>query len=232
MTRNAALLLAGIGVLILLAFSLSMFEKRELATARVLFVGNSLTTGQNVPGRMGRLGLHDGYSLQIRVVARNGARLIDFLSDADLEDALAEENWDGVVLQDNSQTALRPGDRMASARAISEISRRAGAAAIVLFPSWPAGLGHPIYEAAKEDATMPASPGDFAEMTLRHFDDVAKNLDLVLAPIPQAWLSSPNSGKLFAQDRLHASPAGAELSAKVLWEALRAAFEADRTPAE
>ncbi len=80
---------------------------------RVLFVGNSLTATNDLPAVVARLARSHGRKLEYRTVAFGGYALEDHWAQGDARAALANGNWDVVVMQQGpsalpqSQTNLR-----------------------------------------------------------------------------------------------------------------------------
>ncbi len=62
----------------------------------VLFVGNSYTTSNDLPGVFAAMGSAGGYDVEAKVLAQGGAWLRDQVST--VEAALAGDDWDYVVL--------------------------------------------------------------------------------------------------------------------------------------
>ena len=192
---------------------------------RVLFVGNSLTMGHNVPGRMANKALEDGVRVDVRMLARGGAYLKDWADDPQLIDALTNGNWDVVVLQDNSKAALKMEFRLASRQAVSKIALMAGDARLVLSSTWPAAEGHAIYSDDWWGRDKPENPKQFADRTAQHYQNVGVDLGIQVAPITEVWMQSPDRIELYHPDKVHASAQGADLAAAVLWMTIRQALD-------
>src|SRR5260221_4044773 len=73
--------------------------KAAPATTRVLFVGNSLTTVNDVPALVGQLAAASAQRYEYRTVAFNGYSLEDHWNRGDAQRAIAEGGWSIVVLQ-------------------------------------------------------------------------------------------------------------------------------------
>jgi hypothetical protein len=68
-------------------------------SARVLFVGNSLTATNDLPAVAARLAAADGRRLEYRTVAFGGYNLEDHWVNGEARRALADGDWDVVVMQ-------------------------------------------------------------------------------------------------------------------------------------
>jgi hypothetical protein len=118
---------------------------------RVLFVGNSLTYYNGMTGMVRDLAKGDRGAPAIFAVqyARPGATLDDALDDHRLRELIADERWQSVVLQENSQITSRPSDvtaRVLPAAAGLQWITRARRAQTVLFETWGYEHGLPGYD--------------------------------------------------------------------------------------
>ena len=209
---SAIILIGGL----LLVSNYSPEETTGAPVPRVLFVGNSLTMGHNVPGRMANKALEDGVRVDVRMLARGGAYLKDWADDPQLIDALTNGNWDVVVLQDNSKAALKMEFRLASRQAVSKIALMADDARLVLSSTWPAAEGQAIYSDDWWGRDKPENPKQFAARTARHYQNVGDDLGIQVAPITLRWMQSPNRNELYHPDKVHASAQGADFPSRFI----------------
>ncbi|MEE8316858.1 MAG: DUF4886 domain-containing protein, partial [Syntrophobacteria bacterium] len=72
-------------------------------TVRVLFIGNSLTAVNNLPGMVADIAKSHGYKMIYDAYTPGGARLAQHAADAKVLEKLREQPWDFVVLQEQSQ---------------------------------------------------------------------------------------------------------------------------------
>jgi hypothetical protein len=72
-------------------------------TVKVLFIGNSLTSANNLPGMVANIAKSHGYKMVYESYTRGGARLAHHASDTNILQKLKEQPWDFVVLQEQSQ---------------------------------------------------------------------------------------------------------------------------------
>lgn len=170
---------------------------------RILFVGNSLTYANDLPGMVQRLGELDGRRIEVRALTAPGYALEDHLASKELARALGR-GWDVVVLQQGpsslpeSREALRR-DARAIARLAPERSR------IALLMVWP------------------------PRARVAYFDDVAASYRLaaedvrgVLIPAGEALREAGEdpSIALFAADGFHPSIAGSYVAALTTYRAV------------
>jgi hypothetical protein len=188
---------------------LAMFAQRgstpaqdEAGPARVLFIGNSLTYANDLPGLVASLGRSAGRPAETRVVAFPDFSLEDHWQHGEARRALRERRWSHVVLQQGpsalpeSQALLRNYVK----RFDAEI-RRAGARTAV-YMVWPSR----------------ARERDFDGVS-RSYANAAADVKGLLLPVGDAWRAAwarDPSLALYGPDGFHPSPAGSYLAALVI----------------
>jgi hypothetical protein len=186
---------------------LSLVASPEPETRRVLFIGNSLTTVNNVPDLVAQLAGAAGQPFQHRTVAFDGYSLEDHWHRGDARRAIAGGGWSIVVLQQGpsalpqSRTLLRDYVRRFDGEA-----RRIGART-ALYMVWPAADRR----------------GDFEDVKVS-YSTAAHDVDGLFIPGGEAWRHDQHL-ELYGSDGFHPTPAGSYLVALVMFDALFA-----RTP--
>lgn len=179
---------------------------------RILFIGNSLTAFNDLPGMLDRL-LRDGGAGDVTVaaIARPNYGLEDHWNQQATHDAIAE-GWDVVVLQQGpSATEGRPSLLEYSEIFAAAIREAGGIPA--LYMVWPAE----------------ARSFDFPGVSDAYVD-AADRVGGLLFPAGEAWLEAwdldPNV-ELYGPDRFHPSPLGTYAAALVMYEQLSGADARD-----
>ena len=99
------ILFIALAVAILLAFAgfrlASIHGKNRIV--KVLFIGNSLTSVNNLPGMVADIAKSHGYKMIHDSYTPGGARLYHHATNANVLQKLKEQPWDFVVLQEQSQ---------------------------------------------------------------------------------------------------------------------------------
>jgi len=173
--------------------------------ARVLFIGNSLTTVNDVPGLVARLAAASHQRFDYRTVAFDGYSLEDHWNRGEARRAIAGGGWSIVVLQ-QGPSAL-PESRVqlrASVRRFDLEIRRAGART-ALYMVWPSA----------------ERLGDF-EAVRTSYDLAARDVGGLLLPAGQAWREAwrlDSHLPLYGADRFHPTMAGSYVAALVMFEA-------------
>lgn len=179
---------------------------------RVLFVGNSLTEGNNLPAMVQALARASGQPLAVEAVTLGGFSLEDHWNQGDARRAVARGGWRYVVLQQG------PSSLPASRTNLVEWTRRFGdeirrvGARPALYAVWP--------ESARASV--------FDDVTRSYFE-AAASVDGLLLPAGEAWRAawrrSPGL-ELYGPDGFHPTPRGTYLAALVI-----AAQVLERAPA-
>ena len=114
-------------------------DVNSTSCTRVLFVGNSYTFVNELPGMFAKLAGSAGVDVATTMVAEGGATLADHASAAETTAALASERWNYVVLQEQSEIPsieqFRQQQMYPAARTLVGMVRGAGAVPI-FFLTW------------------------------------------------------------------------------------------------
>ncbi len=169
---------------------------------RVLLIGNSLTTANDLPRMVGQLSEASGAPICASVVAFNGFSLSDHWDRGRALASIRRGGWDAVVLQQGPSSLAESRAQLVSdtRRFDAEIRRAHGRTA--LFMVWP-----PKSRAAFSDAVS----GSYAE--------AAAAVGGLLLPAGDAWRAAWSLDPeltLYGPDRFHPSPLGSLLAAMVI----------------
>lgn len=181
-------------------------------TVSALFVGNSYTTSNDLPGMVRALGDVVGRGIETQTRAPGGWWLRDHLDSADTVNAIAEDELDYIVLQEQSMV---PADRSladsVSRPAVIGLATQATGADIVMFMTWghrngSSEVGHSSY-----DSMQIAIANTYDRLAAAVIGDVA--------PVGAAWwmaLAERPDINLYQADGSHPSQAGSYLAAVVI----------------
>ena len=173
----------------------------------VLFIGNSLTYFNDLPGLFTELAAAAGESRPfVRAVTAPGVSLEDQWNAGDARKAIEVGGWDYVVLQ-QGPSASPEGTLLLRtySRRFAEIIR-AGGARPVLYMVWPSV----------------ARRQDFDGVALS-YRDAARDVHGVLCPAGEAWRAAWKRDpklELYSPDGLHPTPAGSYLAALTFFAVL------------
>ena len=186
------------------------------ADLHVLFVGNSHTHVNDVPGTVEAIARANGTTVETTMIAPGGARLSDHRLDVRVVEAITSGDFDVVVFQEQSQLPSSPqlaaAQTLPAALALDALADDAGLR-VVWFETWAhrngwADGGHDSYSSMQA-----AVVETYAEIRREAGGDVAI--------AGQRWSRVRGVGvELHAGDGVHASPAGSYLAALAITDAL------------
>jgi hypothetical protein len=163
----------------------------------ILFIGNSLTSQNDLPRRCATVAAASGIAITTDSVAIGGASLLDQWNDGRARRAIASRRWMAVVLQQGPSTLPESREELTRSSALfGEEIRRAGARPALLMV-WPL-------------------PGQQAAAVAASYRAAAEATDSVLIPAGEAWVRATAADPgltLTVSDGYHPSPLGTELAA-------------------
>jgi hypothetical protein len=187
----------------------------SLPVLRVLFVGNSYTFTNDLPGMFRQLACSGGHQVEIAQEAQGGWTLADHAASPQTLKAIQSQKWDYVVLQEQSEVPAVPGTRDQSmypaVRKLVYLITGQGSMPI-LFLTW----GH-------RDGSQIAGFSAYADMQAAlssGYMGISKEMTLPVAPVGEAWqraVSSANPIDLWQADGSHPNPSGTYLAACVFY---------------
>ncbi|HEY3355594.1 MAG TPA: hypothetical protein VGQ83_20250 [Polyangia bacterium] len=191
------------------------------ARLRVLFLGNSLTVVNDLPGWVRRLAAAapGGPAVETALVAAGGATLSDHWRARAPREAITRGGWTHVVIQAPSLEPLRDPEGFRAAAAHLAQAARAAGAVPVLLAAWTPEPGHAAYA----EAWSGGSPAAMLEQIRAAHAAAARASGALLAPVGDAWAAvraRQPAVRLTAADGAHPSPAGTYAAACVIYERL------------
>lgn len=210
------------GSLILISGCISQpQEEKALSTAtppkdamtRVLFIGNSHTFFNDLPGMFAELARAGGYEVEVDMSAQGGWSLSDHAASAISLDKIEQKNWDYVILQERPLLIIENPDEQSypAIRLLYDKVSEKGAT-LVLFMTWGPRDGLPDVGYKNYDETQ-------AQICAGYMD-IANELDVVVAPVGIAWQNAIKRDpqlNLWNLDGIHPSMEGSYLSACVFY---------------
>ena len=192
----------------------------DAACMRVLFVGNSYTYANDLPGTVADLIRAGGTPVEVASVAVGGATLSDHAASSETDGAMASRRWTDVVLQDQSllpaSAAYRASAFIPAARTLAARASSAGAR-VLLFETWAHRDGWPEEGIDGFDAMQSAIDRAYAEAGTATGATVVP----VGAALRAALAADPGL-QLWQADGSHPAPAGTYLAACVFYTSLTA----------
>jgi hypothetical protein len=169
-------------------------------SARLLFIGNSFTQRNNVPGLLAEMAAERGIKLAHELISRGGASLRNHWN-AGAAERITSGRFDFVVLQEQSTLPIKNPNRMAeNVRLFDPMIKQAGAQT-VLYMTW----------ARKH------SP-ETQEGITRAYTSIGQELGAITVPVGLAWQrfrARHDQPELYDRDESHPTLAGSYLAACV-----------------
>jgi hypothetical protein len=172
----------------------------------VLFVGNSFTARNDVPGLVARLAAARGKTLGHRLVSAGGASLRMHWNRGEARDAIAAARYDYVVLQEQSTLPVKNAARMRENVLLFDDVIKASGARTALYMTW-----------AREHEPQNQQPIADA------YTSIGSEIGATVVPVGLAWqrfLAQHSSPPLHDKDKSHPTLAGSYLAACVFYSVL------------
>lgn len=175
---------------------------------RVLFIGNSLTSTNDLPGTVSELAASVDDTIIVESVTRPNFAVIDHVNG--MSDAVAvvrRGGWDYVVLQQGPTSQPLYRDTLVLATRLLEPDVRAGGGRIAQLMAWPAAPNRSVFDEVLESCLAGARAVEGG----------------VCFPAGEAWRAAwavDPTLPLYGPDDFHPSPLGTYLAALVVYEGI------------
>jgi hypothetical protein len=172
-----------------------------MASGKVLFIGNSFTARNDLPGLIAELAAARGKRMASRLISAGGASLRTHWNAGEAGEAIRDGNYDVVVLQEQSTLPVKNATRMHENVRLFDEAIKAAGAKCVLYMTW-ARRHAPESQKAITDA----------------YTTIGRELGATVAPVGRAWqqfLAKYDVPNLYDKDQSHPSSAGSYLAACV-----------------
>ncbi len=172
---------------------------------RILFIGNSHTYMNDLPAFVKTMAREDGFSCDVTMLSHGGWYLADHVKEQHTKFNILYGDYDYIVLQEHSHPFDHIDDYRSAVDTISSWAKKAESR-IVIYGTW----------TRKDDKESK----DYMNKVNR---DIADENGAILAPVGERWWpykeAWPNL-ELYDEDGAHASRAGTEFAAKIIWTAI------------
>ena len=176
------------------------------AAINILFIGNSFTQRNDLPGLLVGMAAERKVRIQHKLISVGGASLRTHWNAGKAAKAITADRYDYVVLQEQSTLPVKNAQRMAeNVRLFDETIKQAGSKT-VLYMTW-ARQHAPESQKAITDA----------------YNSIGKEVGAIVVPVGLAWqkfLAKHERPLLYDRDQSHPSLAGSYFAACVFLAAL------------
>jgi hypothetical protein len=202
------------GLVLVVVLALAACFGESEPPVRVLFIGNSYTFANDLPGMVRRLARSVDRNVEVGMRAPAGWWWRDHAASSETADAIADGDWDFVVLQEQS---MAPADqeiaRKVSYPAAEALSRSVigNGGDVVFFITW----GHRSGSPQLGHVTYSSMQIDIANSYQAFSDAILSEI----APVGMAWwmaLAERKDIEMYQPDGSHPSAAGTYLAAAVI----------------
>jgi hypothetical protein len=172
----------------------------------ILFIGNSFTARNNVPGLIEQLMAERGKKLKSQLIWAGGASLRAHWNAGQAVRAITDGHFDYVVLQEQSTLPIKNAKRMHENIRLFDEAIKAAGAKTVLYMTW-ARLHSPESQQAITDA----------------YESIGREIGATVVPVGVVWqgfLRKYDKPVLHDKDQSHPSLAGSYLAACVFLASL------------
>jgi hypothetical protein len=176
-------------------------RNRDSAPLRVLFIGNSFTARNDLPGLIADLAATRGKTLQHHLLSAGGASLRTHWNAGAAQKAIQDGRYDYVVLQEQSTLPIKNVTRMHENVRLFDEAIKAAGAKTVLYMTWARQLA-PESQQSITDAYI----------------NIGRELGATVVPVGVAWqqfLRKHDQPVLHDRDQSHPTLAGSYLAACV-----------------
>ncbi|MCE1254111.1 MAG: hypothetical protein LWX83_11255 [Anaerolineae bacterium] len=187
-------------------------------TQNVLFIGNSYTFTNDLPGSLSQLACSAGHKLATDMAAEGGWTLAEHAASDKTLEKIKQKKWDRVVLQDQSilpafmdyrTQKMYPAVRLLAGKITQNGSQ------MMLFNTWAHRNGLPEYGIT--------STLDMQSRLNAAYGGIGLELGAPIVPVGKAWMkavSAPYSLDLWQEDGSHPNPLGTYLTACVFYASI------------
>ena len=190
----------------------------ENKCTRILFIGNSYTYVNDLPGMFADLAASGKHPVETRTLAEGGWTLADHVNDKNTLPTIQSEKWDYVVLQEQSEIPAIDSSRVAgmypAARSLVRMIEENGETPM-FFLTWAHQGGDPQFGFNDYDSMQ--------NQTVVGYLAIARELGVPVAPAGYAWWTARKQYPdiaLWQSDGSHPTVNGAYLAACVFYAAI------------
>lgn len=172
----------------------------------ILFVGNSLTYVNDLPGKLKQIAHEKGKRVVTDMLALPDYALTDHLADGKLQQMIMTGQFTYLVVQQgpSSQTEGRALLREAATelKKLCEVNRTK----LAFYMVWPAYQNYQHFNAV-----------------IKNYTDAASSVNAILCPVGLKWkayIDKTGDISYYGSDQFHPSPKGTQLAAEIIYHSL------------
>lgn len=201
-------------VLLVVSAALGACSGSSEPDVEVLFIGNSFTHSNDLPGVVEEIAEANGTSIDVTMLAPGGWFLDQHVASAETMEAIRSGRHDFVVLQEQSMAPSHGAtfrDRTVPAAMNLSSTAQAAGAEVILFETWGHVSGNPTVGHASYESMQDA--------LIAAYQHLGRELGATVAPVGERWRTSRTelpAVVLYAADGVHPSSEGTYLAAATI----------------
>lgn len=184
----------------------SQFTWAQSSPVKILFVGNSLTYENDLPGLVERITASKGIAIKHDRLAKPNYALEDHWLEGQLQKMIKKEKYDYVIVQQGPSSQAEGREMLLNyGKKIADLCSR-NKAKLVFFMVWPARANYHMFDGV-----------------IANYTTAAVQNDAILCPVGKRWKEYMDKTKDFSfygTDGFHPSPAGSQNAAEIIVEVL------------
>lgn len=180
-----------------------------MKTVRILFVGNSHTFVNFLPALVMKKAEADGMQVDAVMITHGGWFLAQHVQEPEVQFNIRYGHYDYVVLQEHSHPFAPEKKYTEAAAALCGWIREAGSTPVI-YATW----------STEAEPQVQAYMNDIHRRT-------AETNGALLAPVGETWWQYKEAHPdvtMYNEDGQHASPAGSDFAAGIIWETVKGDF--------
>ena len=178
-----------------------MTKTKHLPAIKILFIGNSFTQRNDLPGMIAKMAEVREVSVQPKLISVGGASLRTHWNAGRAGDAITTGGYDYVVLQEQSTLPVKNSQRMAeNVRLFDELIKQVSSKT-VLYMTW-----------SRQNAP------ESQQAITNAYNSIGEEVGAIVVPVGIAWqkfLAKHDRPQLYDRDQSHPSAAGSYFAACV-----------------
>jgi hypothetical protein len=172
----------------------------------ILFVGNSLTFSNDLPGLVGRIGKDNGIEIKTEIVAYGNYALEDHWNDGKIQQLIATKKYDFVVVQQGPSSQADGRAMLLDYGARIKNICTPHNTKLAFFMVWPAHSNFHTFDGV-----------------IKNYTDAATATNSLLCPVGKVWKEyflGTGDYSYYGPDMFHPSQKGSESAAQIIYKTL------------
>lgn len=173
---------------------------------QILFVGNSLTYTNDLPGLVAVIAKKNGVKVSTEMIAYPNYAIEDHWNDGQLQKQIASEKFTYVVVQQGPSSQAEGREMLFDYGARLSVLCKKHNVQLVFFMVWPAKANYQTFDGV-----------------IKNYTEVAQKTQSLLCPVGKVWkehFDTTNDFSYYGPDEFHPSLAGSKVAAQVIFQTL------------